>query len=294
MRIQIIQVPYDSGHKSVRMGRGPEHFIGHGACESLRDRGCEVYVDRIEAMGTFMTEVGTTFELNRLLAERVRTAVNSGSFPLVLAGNCNSSIGTLAGLDAADLGIIWFDGHGDFNTPETTVSGFLDGMGLAMATGRCWKPLLATVPGFTPVAEKDVVLVGARDFDTEEKKFLEQSDIAVVAAESIRENGIQEALQPALVALQSRLRGVYLHIDLDVLDPGEAQANHLAPPNGLTVKQVEEAVRMVGNGLKICGAAITAYDPEYDPEGRTSRAGVKLMEMLVSEHHDQRVNMPWC
>ena len=103
-----------------------------------------------EAQGSFRAEIQTAFELYRQLAERVCAARREGRFPLVLSDNCGSGIGTVAGVGTARLGVIWFDGHGDFNTPETTASGFLDGMGLAVVAGLCWKTLAASVPHFSP------------------------------------------------------------------------------------------------------------------------------------------------
>jgi arginase len=105
-----------------------------------------------------------------MVAERVSEATASGSFPLVLSGNCNATVGVIAGLAGAsakeegaeEVGLIWFDGHADFNTPETTTSGFLDGMGLAIAVGHCWAQMVRAVPGFRPVREKNVVLIGSR------------------------------------------------------------------------------------------------------------------------------------
>ena len=94
----------------------------------------------------FLSEIGTAFELNRLLSKEVKAAVGDGMFPMVLSGNCNSCLGTIAGINSGQLGVVWFDAHGEFNTPETTQSGFLDGMPLAMATGRCWKTILKTIP----------------------------------------------------------------------------------------------------------------------------------------------------
>ena len=86
-------------------------------------------------------------------------------------------VGTLGGLGTGPTGVRWFDAHGDFNTPESTLGGFLDGMALAIATGRCWIGLAATVPGFTPVAEENVVLVGARDLDPAEGELLRASRV---------------------------------------------------------------------------------------------------------------------
>src|SRR5215211_4030004 len=111
MDIQLIQVPYDSGHKEMRTGRGPGHFLRHRLDEILRNEGHTVGSKRIKAKTSFTTEVGTAFELNRLLAERVNIARGKGRFPIVLAGNCNSCLGTIAGIGEENLGVIWLDAH---------------------------------------------------------------------------------------------------------------------------------------------------------------------------------------
>ncbi len=171
MRTQIIQVPYDSGYKDYRMGRGPGHIVRHLKAEK------NFPVDEVEVHDRFALEVGTSFAVARQLAEKVCNVAGSGAFPLVLAGGCISCVGTLAGLGAPPPAIIWLDAHGDFNTPETTISGFLDGMALATAVGRCWGKLAATVPGFRPVPERQVVLVGAREFDVNERALLDSSAV---------------------------------------------------------------------------------------------------------------------
>lgn len=282
MKVQIIQVPYDSGHKSVRMGSGPEHFLRNGFDQMLRNSGYDVEVESIEAGELFRAEIKTAFELHRLLSERVREACRRERFPLVLSGNCSSSLGIVAGIGPAQLGVVWFDGHGDFNTPETTESGFLDGMGLATATGLCWKKLAASIPGFHPISGVNVLHVGARDFSPEEKSLFDCSGVAVVGADIVRKTGIREALGRAIEALRARVQRVYLHVDLDVLDPAETPANEFAPPNGLTVGQVEEAIQMIGESFAICAGGMASYDPEYDEQGHTLFAGVRLMKSILA------------
>ena len=116
MKIQIIQVPYDSGYRDLRQGCGPAHFIDQNLDGMLEADGHQVRTTRIDAKAEFTTEIGTAFELNRLLSVEVKAAVESGSFPIVLAGNCNSCLGTIAGIGSAKLGVIWLDAHGEFNT----------------------------------------------------------------------------------------------------------------------------------------------------------------------------------
>ena len=265
------------------MGRGPEHFIQQRVDLLLQNQGHEVQVDCIEAADPFRAEISTAFELDRLLAEHVKTASFQNRFPLVLSGNCNSCLGTLAGITStsAPVGIVWFDGHGDFDTPETSINGFLDGMGIAMATGRCWQAMTNAIPGFRPVLEENVVLIGAREFDPQEIESYEQSNVTIVSAESIRQKGIEVAL-PALTSLKSRVEQIYLHIDLDVLDPKEAKANEFAPPEGLTVEQVEQAIFLIKERFTIGASAIASYDPGFDEEGKTFRAGVSFMEIMTA------------
>ncbi len=283
MKIQIILVPYDSGHKNVRMGQGPESFIDNGLTDALKTDGHVVDVERIDLGKTFPAEIGTAFELNRILSRRVRAAVEEKKFPVVLAGNCNSSIGTLAGVGQNELGLVWFDGHGDFNTPETTISGFLDGMALAIATGRCWRQITASIPDFHPVVERDAILVGARDLDLEEKKLLDGSGIALVSCDFIRHTNIVEAFRAVLGALEPRVKRVHLHLDLDVLDPEQTPANHMAPPDGLFVGETELAIRMIRGRFGISSVCIAAYDPDFDRSHNTVQAGIKLLRVLLRE-----------
>ncbi|HEV7843431.1 MAG TPA: arginase family protein [Pyrinomonadaceae bacterium] len=287
MKVQIIQVPYDSGQRNVRMGAGPIHFVQNGVLETLLAQGHDAQVEIIEASSLFRAEIKTAFELCRLLAERVREARAEGRFPLVLSGNCNSSLGTLAGLGPADLGMIWFDAHGDFNTPETRESSFFDGMGMAVATGHCWKKLAATIPGFGPLPDAHVIHVGGRDFDPEEGELLERSGIAVVRAERIRQTSVRAALGPTLESLSSRVRKLYLHIDLDVLDPAATPANEYAArvPGGLTVEQIAEAIQLIGERFTICASGIASYDPKYDEKGQTFAAGVRIIKSLLATNN---------
>src|SRR5689334_19152944 len=255
MHIHTILVPYDSGHRGARMGRGPLHFGEHGVSHRLRAGGHQVSEVTIDVPAAFPTEVGTSFAVYRSLSEQVRAVVAGGGFPMVLAGNCGSSLGTVSGVRAASpndhsakdspIGVIWLDAHADFNTPETTTSGFLDGTVLAALTGQGWGALTASIPGFRPVSDTHVVLVGARDIDAGEEQMLASSRVTRVEAARMQADGARAALDPALTELARHVSRVYLHIDLDVHDSSEAQANQYAAPGGLAAGTVRELVRIV-------------------------------------------------
>src|SRR5690242_20410503 len=158
MKVQFLLVPYDSGHREWRMGRGPSFLLRHGAGSSIRSLGHEVDAEYIEPSGVrrpnppTATEIATSFSLYREIAVRVREVRESGGLPIVLGGNRGVTLGAVAG-DGGELGVLWLDAHGDFNTPDTTRTGFLDGMSLAVLTGRCWRELAASIEGFAAVPD---------------------------------------------------------------------------------------------------------------------------------------------
>ncbi|HEX8695485.1 MAG TPA: arginase family protein [Longimicrobium sp.] len=280
MAIDLIQVPYDSAVRGARMGRGPLWLAENGATERLRAVDGDVRETVVEARPDFRAEVATAFELARSVALTVRTARGRGSFPLVLSGNCFAALGILAGLGTGDTGVVWLDAHGDLNTPETTASGFLDGMALATVIGRCWRTLAASVADFVPVPEERVALVGARDLDEGETRLLEHSRILLVRADEVRERGPEGALA-RLEALARRVSRVYLHLDLDVLDPAAGRANAFAVAGGLSADGVREAVSTIAERVPIAAAAVTAYDPDHDADGRMLETALGLMELLA-------------
>jgi arginase len=217
--------------------------------------------------------------VQRAVRAAVARAVDAGALPVVLSGNCNmAALGTLAGLATRNLGIIWFDAHGDFNTPETTIGGFLDGMALAMATGRCWRELLTRLPGFEPIPEANVILFGVRDLDPLEGALLAESHVAVVSSTDV---STSSAL---LEELRHRVDGLYVHIDLDVLDPtAHGRANEFAVPGGLTLDQLALLLGKMANRFRIRGVGLTSYDPAFDGDGRVSRAALTLLEAVATE-----------
>jgi arginase len=279
MDITLILVPYDTARRGERMGAGPERLVRAGAVDRLAAAGHRVDVDEVSLDDRHMpAEIAAAFELQRGVAAAVRRAASRSSFPIVLSGNCNmAALGTLAGLATRDIGVCWLDAHGDFNTPETTVGGFLDGMALAMATGRCWREMLAGLAGFAPVADDNVILLGARDLDRLEASLLAESAVHVIQPGDVRGRVPEE-----IERLCQRVGDVYLHVDLDVLDPAaHGQANQFAVPGGLTVDDVALVTELLAARCRLRGAALTAYDPTCDVDDRVCRTALGLLTALA-------------
>ena len=263
------------------MGEGPDHLLRQGAASALRSAGLEVHTEYVESSLAFRTEVATHFELCALVAGQVSGAVAEGRRPIVLSGNCGIAMGTVAGLldgGGSEVGVVWLDAHGEFNTPDTSASGFLDGMGLTVITGRSWRTIAGTVRGFAPIPDDRVLLAGVRDLDEAEGAIIARSDVHLVRAEMVRDDGLAAMLEPALDALARRVRRVYLHVDLDVLDPVVGRANQFAPAGGFTRGELVEAVRLVGERFTIAAAGIASYDPSYDADGSVFSAAVAVLD----------------
>jgi arginase len=234
---------------------------------------------RVERKRPFADSATASLAVNGELARIVREAVAAGELPLVTAGSCDASLGILAGLDDAGCGVVWVDAHADFNTPESTVSGFFAGMSLAIVTGHCYRSYWARIGG-VPVSEAATLLLGVRDLSpAEERERLERSAIRTVPWRDGRPEG---DVQAALDDLAGRVDEVYLHIDLDGLDPEVAPGIVDEPvPGGLSRQDVEDVVRGVAERFRLRAVALTTYNPERDREGRTLRVARGLVELVT-------------
>ena len=278
MKIQFLLAPYDSGRREWRMGRGPSFLLRHGVGSGIRALGHDVDAEYVEPSGVesanppASTEIATSFSLYREVALRVRDAREKGALPIVVGGNCGVTLGAMAG--QRETGVLWLDAHADFNTPETTSSGFLDGMALAALTGRCWRTMASRIPGFLAVPDENIVLAGARDLDPPEEELLDASEVAIART--------FETIAPALDALRTRVRRLHFHLDADVLDAGVARANSFAAAGGLTIEQLGEVARYAAQRFDVVSAAVTAYDPAVDTTAAIPAAIAGALERLLS------------
>jgi arginase len=276
MPIALLAVPYDAGRRSVGVGLGPGRLLDAGVANQLRAAGHHVREATVELPHDVTShEMARTVAIQRALGHAVREAVAADELPIVLAGNCSTAVGTLAARPAETI-VIWFDAHADFNTADTTVTGMLDGLALSMATGRALRNMTASVQGFVPVAEDRVILVGARDLDEAEVSALASSSVTRVSADGAA----------ASIAQAVRTRGqpsapVYIHLDLDVLDPGIARANRYAAPDGLSPEALIAALEQIVEVAPVHAVAITAYDPAWDVTGRTLRAAFDALRVIA-------------
>jgi arginase len=259
--------------------KGPQRYVQAGAEKLLAARGVAVTVERIERGKPFRDSSSASLAVNKDLAAIVRQAIEAGQLPLVLAGSCDVSMGILSGFDHAGCGVVWIDAHGDFNTPESTISGFFAGMSVAVITGHCYQNLWAQIGNSAPIPEATTLMLGVRDLDAAEHGRLERSAIQVV---KWHEGKPQADVPASLDELAKQVPEVYLHVDLDAFDPQVAPGIVDSPvPGGLSLQNMEEVIRAVAARFRIRAAALTTYNPDLDQDDKTLRAGLRIIELLA-------------
>jgi arginase len=280
--IRVVVVPYELGRLRAGVGCGPERLLELGAADALASAGATVRTETIELADRYGAsgsgDVDAAFELIRRVSDRVRLAGEERAFPVVLSGSCFAAVGVVAGLGESVPGAVWFDAHADFNQPETTTSGYFDGMGLAVLTGSAWQGLLATVPGARPLPESTVVLAGARDLDPPEESRLRASQIVHLTSRDLRS---PETLVEAVRAVVPEITGLYVHLDLDVLDNEVARVNVYGAPGGVDGDQLDALLEALMRTFPVRAVSLTAYDPAYDTEGRVPPIALRLLRTIA-------------
>jgi arginase len=280
MDVCLVVVPFHAGDDVHPSSCGPQRLIQAGAAELFAERGVAVTVEHAGRETAFRDTASSSAEVNRQLAAIVRRAVAGAQLPVVLAGSCNACLGVLAGFEHARCGAVWLDAHADFNTPDSTVSGFFAGMSTAIISGHCYCSYWAQIGDSTPLAEDTIAMFGVRDLSPEaERERLHRSAIEVVAWQ----DGYPDRdIVATLDDLACRVRDVYLHVDFDAFAPELAPGIADAPvPGGLALEQAEAIIRAAADRFRIRAATLATYAPKRDQRERTLRVALSLLKLLA-------------
>ncbi|MEP7338200.1 MAG: arginase [Acidobacteriota bacterium] len=217
------------------------------------------------------------------LADQVEAALEAGSTPIVLGGDHSIAIGSVAGLAAfhrkrdKKVGVIWFDAHGDMNTPESSPSGNIHGMPFAAILGHGAKDL-TEISGFAPkVSPEDCVLIGARSVDPEEAVALKASGIRVVTMRELDERGMSAVMDEAMWLASRRTAGFHVTMDMDFVDPDYAPGVGTPVPGGPTYRESHLAMEKVADSGKMLSFELTEINPVFDISNKTAELGVQLI-----------------
>lgn len=217
------------------------------------------------------------FKQSTSIAYRATRSVDADRL-VVLGGECSETVGVMAGLAEAfggKAGMLWMDAHGDFNVPESSPSGFIGGMCLAMAAGRT--PGLGLLPGAPPVTDARLVHVGSRALDPPEAEAFRSSRARLITSQQLRERGAVDAAMEAAAHLEANSDWIACHLDLDVIDPEVIQAVNYPEPGGLGLEETSAVIRAVMKTGMVRLLEVTAYNPSLDPRGDSIGAIMRLL-----------------
>lgn len=262
MSVTLISAPYHTGIQNHRVGAGPTRILTNGLLDRLHQLGCAVTLKEIDPVDDFEGEIGRSFEVIRRVATCVSGAAEHGSFPIVLAGNCNAEIGVAAGMNSIyhqNPELVWFDAHSDLDSPDEATSGYFDGMGVSMLKGESWRALMATVPGHRPMALDKVIFCGVRDLSDGQEAKLRKSPARVVYGSSTEHVDFAERLSELL---DKTSEGPCLvHVDLDCLDTSIGLANEYAALGGLDAKDLLDCLNVVSAKRRPIALTVASFNP---------------------------------
>ncbi|MFB6119013.1 arginase [Halosegnis sp.] len=295
MQVRVVGVPMDLGADRRGVDMGPSAIRYAGLDEQLEATGHEctdagdLTVPRPETTvanptgGRHAKYLDETAAVCRELRSVVAQTVADGVFPLVLGGDHSIAIGTVGGAARqGSTGVVWFDAHGDFNTPATTPSGNVHGMSLAAILGmgefadREWAHASAVDPA-------NVALVGVRSLDEGERAALRDSDVSVFTMSDVDERGLPAVADEAL-AVAGGATGIHVSLDMDFLDPDEAPGVGTPVRGGVTYREAHAAMEAVADRLDdIRSMEVVEVNPVLDTHNRTAELAVELVASALGK-----------
>ena len=297
--IAVIAISIDLGAGRRGVDMGPSAIRIAGLRAMLDDLGYDVHeAGTVTASGPETSEPGET--RTRYLAEitgvcrrtfaLVKKSLEEPSLPLVLGGDHSQSIGTVSAVAAhfaktdESMGVIWVDAHTDMNTPETTPSGNVHGMALAVLTGQGGPEELQRIAGFTPaVRPGNVCVLGAREVDDAEKEIVKESGIRVFTMAEIDERGMAVSMDEAIACVTSGTAGFHLSFDLDAIDPMIAPGVGTPVAGGLTYREAHLVCEKAARSGKLLSLEVVELNPVRDSENRTGRLAVGLLASALGK-----------
>ncbi|WP_227395917.1 arginase [Jeotgalibacillus aurantiacus] len=292
--ISVIGVPMDLGQMRRGVDMGPSAIRYAGLLERLENIGHTVtdlgdiridQAERVHTAETNLRNLEAVVKGNTELADQVKAVKDAGDFPLILGGDHSIAIGSLAGISSKheSLGVIWYDAHGDLNTGETSPSGNIHGMPLAVSLGLGHEDLV-NIHGYTPkVKPENIVIIGARSLDEGERELIKEKGIRVYTMHEVDRMGMTRVMEESIEYLKGRTDGVHLSLDLDGLDPSDAPGVGTPVLGGISYRESHLAMEMLAEADILTSAEFVEVNPILDEKNKTATVAVALIGSLFGE-----------
>lgn len=288
VKVDIIKNPYGGGRNTPELSTNPDYIHAAGLERLIAEWGGEL-IRPIQDVRLKPEQQQNYGEWNRMaiansnFAEIVREGLQDDLITIGLEANCNDLLGMLSGLkydsdgNARKVGLVFYDSHGDFNVPETTLSGMLGGMPVAVAAGHALHNLRNTTGLTEPLPMSHIMWGGVRDLDPLEADRFREYEVRQVSVQDIRD--ISANFRSQFKALADEVDVVYVHVDMDVLEPNEVPGHGLTVPDGPSSKALAAAIGVMFENPKTVALGI-ASTPSFnaDPDGVSRQAALNLIE----------------
>ena len=291
VKVDVIKNPYGGARNVPELSTGPDYIHAAGLERLIGEWGGEL-VRPIQDIRLDAEQERQYGEWNRMalananFAAVVREGLRDDLITIGLEANCNDLLGMLAGLkydaegNARRVGLVFIDAHGDFNVPETTLSGMLGGMPVAVAAGHALHNIRNTTGLAEPLPMSHILWGGVRDLDPLEADRFSEYEVQQFSVQDIRE--LSPGLKTQFGDLADSVDAVYVHIDMDVLDPAEVPGHNLTVPDGPSSKELATALMWMFENPKTAALGI-ASTPSFnlDPDGVSRQAALNLIEGAI-------------
>ncbi|WLD93570.1 arginase [Alkalihalobacillus sp. AL-G] len=293
-KIGIIGAPMDLGQMRRGVDMGPSAMRYAGLVERLENIGYDVedhgdvkvpQREKVASTETNLKNLAGVIDASTYLADGVNQIIDSDRFPLVLGGDHSIAIGSLTGIAKhhENLGVIWYDAHGDLNTGDTSPSGNIHGMPLAVSIG-IGDEKLTKIGGYSPkIKPENIVIIGARSLDEGERELIREKGIKVYTMHEIDKMGMTKVMQEAIEYVSNGTDGVHLSLDLDGLDPAEAPGVGTPVLGGISYRESHLAMEMLADADILTSAEFVEVNPILDDKNKTATVAVGLVGSLFGE-----------
>ena len=277
--VHIIGFPMDlgSGRRGVDMGPSALRIAGltekiqllgysvidEGDISVANQETCEIYSENLKFLPAIK-------QANELLAQKVESVLENNGFPLIIGGDHAMGIGTIAGISShckkhgKTLGVLWIDAHADMNTPETTPSGNIHGMPLAVSMGYGAKDLVDLHYPGQKIKPEHLVIIGARSIDPGERDFIREVGVTTHTMVSIDKNGMYDIVMRSLERMGSTVDHLHISFDLDSVDPSVAKGVGTPVPGGLSYREAHLLMEMAAESGLVSSFELSEVNPILD------------------------------
>lgn len=291
--ISLVGVALDLGAGTPGVSLGPEAIRYAGVVERLESIGYDVNdqgdIRQVRpktaiSEGTNLKNLEEVTRVNQLLADEVEQVMNDNRFPIVLGGDHSIAIGTIAGVmqHKENLGVIWFDAHGDINTDQTSPSGNIHGMPVSVNLGIGHENLTAISKG-KKLKPENIVFIGSRDLDAGERKMLKDLGIAVFTMHEIDMMGMPKVMEEAIKIASDGTDGIHVSFDMDCMDPAYVVGTGTRVSGGMTYRESHLALELIAQTKKVVSAEFVEVNPLIDNMNQTAETAVGLIGSLMGE-----------